>query len=140
MALFNTGGYESFDRLRALLYPGTDIVLICFSVDNPCSAQSVINIWGPEIRSYCHRCPIILVACKKDLRTDPQTIAELNKQGKKPVTSHMGRQIATQIKANAYIECSSKTGEGVRDLLIRAARLSFRQRTHRTTNCQCILQ
>ncbi len=107
--------------------------MICFSVDNPLSAENVIEKWAPEIRRYCDRCPIILVACKTDLRTDPKTLGE-------SVTSKVGRWIASQIKADAYMECSSKTGEGVQDLFIHAARLSIGKSSHRSVTCKCILQ
>lgn len=140
MALFNTFGLDNYDRLRALSYYGTNIVLICFSVDNPASLRNVIEKWAPEIRRYCDRCPIILVACKMDLRTDPETIAKLERIGEKPVTSRVGKQVAAQIKADDYMECSSKTGEGVQELLTEAAHLSFRNRSHRPVNCKCILQ
>jgi GTPase SAR1 family protein len=71
---------------------------------------------------------VILVACKKDLRTDSQIIAKLKQEGEKPVTMDIGRQIATQIKADAYMECSAKTREGVQDLFVHAARLSLKTR------------
>jgi GTPase SAR1 family protein len=72
---------------------------------------------------------VILVACKKDLRTDPEIIAKLKHEGEKPVTSEVGKQIATQIKADAYMECSAKTREGVQDLFVHAARLSLKKRS-----------
>ena len=33
MALWDTAGQESYDRLRPLSYPNTDVILICFSID-----------------------------------------------------------------------------------------------------------
>ena len=33
MALWDTAGQESYDRLRPLSYPSTDVILICFSID-----------------------------------------------------------------------------------------------------------
>jgi len=56
------------------------------------------------------------------------------------VTRDTGRQIAAEIRADAYMECSSKTQEGVQDLFIQAARLSFKKRSHRTSCVRCILQ
>jgi hypothetical protein len=38
------------------------------------------------------------------------------------------------------MECSSKTGEGVEDLLIHAARLSIRKSSNYPVRCKCILQ
>ena len=127
MSLFDTAGQEDFDRLRPLSYPDTNVVLICFSVDNPVSAASVVEKWTPEIRHFCGKCPIILVACKTDLRTDPKVIAKLKTQGERPVSMETGKQIAAQIRADAYMECSAKTREGVQELFISAAGMSFKK-------------
>jgi len=105
---------------------------MCFSVDNPVSATSIVEKWTPEIRHFCGKCPVILVACKVDLRTDPNTIAKLKAQGEKPVTAEAGKQLAAQIKADSYMECSAKTREGVQELFVAAARLSFKK--HRRQN------
>jgi Ras family protein A len=102
------------------------------------SAASVTGKWTPEVRHFCGKCPIILVACKVDLRKDPQNIAKMRAQGEKPVTNEAGKQIAEQIKADAYIECSAKTREGIQDLFILAARLSFKKRTYKKHR-KCVL-
>lgn len=41
LALWDTAGQEDYDRLRPLSYFETDVVLICFAVDNPISFQNV---------------------------------------------------------------------------------------------------
>lgn len=41
LALWDTAGQEDYDRLRPLSYPETDVILICFSIDNPDSLNSV---------------------------------------------------------------------------------------------------
>ncbi|CAF1075418.1 unnamed protein product [Adineta ricciae] len=128
LALFDTAGQEDFDRLRPLSYPDTNVVLVCFSVDSSVSATSVIEKWMPEVRHFCGKCPMILVACKKDLRMDPQTIARLKQDGERPISTEVGKQIAAEIKADAYMECSAKTREGVQDLFVQAARLSIKKR------------
>ena len=112
--------------------------MICFSVDSPVSATHVIEKWIPEIRHFCGQCPVILVACKKDLRTDPETIIKLKQDGEIPVTSEVGRQIAARIKADAYMECSAKTRECVQDLFVHAARLSLKKR-YRKPPSKCVL-
>jgi Ras family protein A len=139
LALFDTAGEEDFDRLRPLSYPDTNVVLICFSVGNSASAVNVSDKWSPEIRHFCDQCPIILVACKTDLRTNPQTIAKLKLDGAKPVTTEFGQRLATQIKADAYMECSAKTREGVQELFMLAARLSLEKRSRRKKHPKCAL-
>jgi Ras family protein A len=112
---------------------------MCFSVDNPVSAASVVEKWTPEIRHFCGKCPVILVACKIDLRTDARTIGKLKAQGEKPVTTEAGKQIAAQIKADSYMECSAKTREGVQELFVTAARLSFKKHNKRKKEKNCNL-
>lgn len=41
LALWDTAGQEDYDRLRPLSYPETDVILICFSIGNPDSLNSV---------------------------------------------------------------------------------------------------
>jgi GTPase SAR1 family protein len=33
LTLWDTAGQETYDRLRPLSYPQTDVILICFSID-----------------------------------------------------------------------------------------------------------
>jgi Ras family protein A len=143
MALFDTAGQDDANRLcplSYLSYPSTNIALLCFSVSDSISLVNVLENWNSEIRHFCGQCPVILVACKTDLRTDSCTIEMLERQGKKPVTTEEGRKIAAQIKADAYMECSAKTGEGVHDLFVHAARLSLEKRPHnRRSNRKCYL-
>lgn len=108
-------------------------------MDSPTSAGSVLTRWIPEVRHFCERCPLILVACKKDLRTDPQTIEKLKADGERPISIDMGKQLATEIHADAYMECSAKTREGIQDLFIQAARLSLRKSTRRRSRRSCFL-
>jgi small GTP-binding protein len=139
LALFDTAGQEGFERLRALSYSDTNIVLICFCVNHPASLLNVIYKWVPEIRHFCGQCPVILVACKIDLRTDSQTIAQLKREGEKPATYDMGKQIATQMKVDAYMECSAKTCEGVQEIFTHAAHLSLQKRSYWKRPIRCAL-
>ncbi|CAF0921059.1 unnamed protein product [Rotaria sp. Silwood1] len=138
LALFDTAGQEDYDILRPLSYNDTNIVLICFSINHPVSARNVIEKWNPEVRHFCRLCPIILVGCKKDLRIDPQIISKLKQDSEKQVTTDVGRQIAAQIKADAYMECSAKTREGIQELFVHAARLSLKK-SNRKKHSKCAL-
>lgn len=93
--------------------------------------------WIPEVRHFCGPCPVILVACKKDLRNDSEVIEKLKEEGGKPVTSDTGTRLAAEIKADAYMECSAKTREGVQDLFLHAARLSLKKRSPRKPRWHC---
>lgn len=68
LSLWDTAGQEDYDRLRPLSYPGSDVVIICYSIDVPESLANVTEKWLPEVRYFCKDVPIILVGNKKDLR------------------------------------------------------------------------
>jgi GTPase SAR1 family protein len=108
-------------------------------VDSPVSANSVVERWIPEVRHFCGQCPVILVACKKDLRTDSTVISKLKQDGEKPISTEMGRHLAQRIKVDTYMECSAKTREGVQDVFVQAARLTLKKRSARRVGKLCVL-
>ena len=117
LQLFDTAGHDDYDRLRPLSYPGTDVILMCFSIDSPDSLENILEKWTLEVKHFCHNSPIILVGNKKDLRNDPNTI--------NPVKTEEGQAMAEKINAFAYLECSARGKEGVREVFetaVRAAR------------------
>lgn len=98
---------------------------------------------------FCPNLPIILVGCKKDLRRDPRVIEELRKTSQRPVTPEevcvcfilsgetacrhippppQGMAVAQKIGAKHYLECSAKTGEGVREVFQYATRAALLSR------------
>lgn len=128
LALWDTAGQEDFDRLRPLSYPDTDVILTCFSVDNPDSLENIPEKWVPEVKHFCPNVPIILVANKKDLRHDEAVKSELSRQKQKPVRAEEGRAMAARIGAYDYLECSAKSKEGVWEVFEAATRAAFRKR------------
>lgn len=125
MALWDTAGQEDYDRLRPLSYPDTDVILMCFSIDSPDSLENIPEKWTPEVKHFCPNVPIILVGNKKDLRNDPGTIKELGKMKQEPVKPEEGRTMAEKINAFAYLECSAKSKEGVREVFETATRAAL---------------
>ena len=128
LVLWDTAGQESYDRLRPLSYPDTDVILMCFSIDNPDSLANISEKWAPEVRHFCPNVPIILAGNKKDLRNDENTKRELSKTKQEPVKSEEGSFICERIKAYAYLECSAKTREGVRDVFETAAKAALKNK------------
>ncbi|KAF8752556.1 small GTPase superfamily Rho family [Rhizoctonia solani] len=124
LALWDTAGQEDYDRLRPLSYPDSHVILICFAVDSPDSLDNVQEKWISEVMHFCAGLPIILVGCKKDLRRDPKTIEELRKTSQRP----QGMAVAQKIGARHYLECSAKSGEGVREVFQYATRAALLSR------------
>lgn len=130
LALWDTAGQEDYDRLRPLSYPDTDVILMCFSIDSPDSLENIPEKWTPEVKHFCPNVPIILVGNKKDLRNDPNTIKELSKMKQEPVKPEEGRAMAEKINAFAYLECSAKSKEGVREVFETATRAALQVCLH----------
>jgi len=135
LALWDTAGQEDYDRLRPLSYPDTDVILMCFSVDSPDSLENIPEKWTPEVRHFCPNVPIILVGNKKDLRNDSQTLRELSKMKQEPVKPEQGRAMAEQIGAHAYLECSAKTKDGVREVFETATRAALQSNKRKRKKC-----
>jgi Ras family protein A len=138
LALWDTAGQEDYDRLRPLSYPDTDVILMCFSIDSPDSLENIPEKWTPEVRHFCPNVPIILVANKKDLRNNEATKRELLKVKQAPLQHEEGLEMARKISAKNYLECSSKTKEGVRDVFEAATRAALEARRKKRKACRIL--
>ena len=90
LVLFNT------DRLRLLLYPDTDMSLICFSVVNRLSFKNAEK-WVDEIKHHCPNVPFLLVGTQIFFREDENTLD-------KPISFEEGKFLAKKLKAVKYVE------------------------------------
>ena len=117
-------GSKNYNKLQPLSYPDTDVILMCFSIGSPDSLDNTLERWIPEVKQFCPYIPVILVGNKKDLRNDPNTIKELAKMKQEPVKLEDGKNTAEKIDAFAYIECSAKSKEGVKEVFDTAARIA----------------
>jgi len=139
LALWDTAGQEDYDRLRPLSYPDTDVILMCFSIDQPDSLENIPEKWVPEVKHFCPNVPIVLVGNKKDLRNDDYTIRDLQRNKQSPVTFNEGEQMASRIGAKAYLECSALTKDGVRAVFEAATRAALqRKQVKKSKNCTLI--
>ena len=141
LGLWDTAGQEDYDRLRPLSYPQTDVFLLCFSVSNPNSFENVRTKWIQEIETHTPKVPILLVGTKLDLRDDRETLVELQEKRQVPITYTQGVQLAKDIKAIKYMECSAVTQQGLRQIFeeaIRAA-LSPNEKKSRRKSGGCLI-
>ncbi|KZV60273.1 hypothetical protein PENSPDRAFT_594263 [Peniophora sp. CONT] len=128
LSLWDTAGQEEFDRLRSLSYAETNVIMICFSVDNPVSLENVESKWIDEILEYCPGVKLVLVALKCDLRDDPAILERLARYGRGTVQYEEGLACARRIRASRYLECSAKHNRGVSEVFYEAARVSLATR------------
>ena len=128
LGLWDIAGGEDYDRLRPLAYPGTDVFLLCFSLDAPSSFANVKERWYPELNHHCPGVPILLVGTKEDLRDDPEVISHLASRGLSPITYSQGLECSRDIGAVRYMECSALTEKGVQEVFIEGTRAALRVR------------
>ena len=120
IGLWDTTGIQGYrDRPRPLSYPQTDVFLVCFSLDNPGSFENVKSKWVPEVRHHVKNVPIVLVGTKLDLRNDKETIEKLREKGLKPITYAQGLELAKDIGAGKYLECSAMAQKGLKKFLMK---------------------
>jgi len=129
--LWDTAGQEDYDRLRPMSYPQTHIFLVCYSVDSKNSLNNVKSKWFPEIKHYCPNTPIILVATKTDLRND---------ESRKMIEAKDGKNMADELGAVGYLECSARTGDGIQGVFDQAIRavLAPQRPNKRRTICEIL--
>ncbi|CAH2107031.1 unnamed protein product [Euphydryas editha] len=108
----DTAGQDSMSELRALCYPGTDVLMLCFSVVRPETFRSVAERWTRAVASV--NAPLVLVGTQCDLALDGRVIQTLKTRGEHAVTETEARALAAKINA-VYVETSAKTRKQLKD-------------------------
>ena len=65
---------------------------------------------------------IVLVGTRPDLREHPETIEKLRDEGIVPISYLQGSQMAKEIHAVKYLECSALTQKGLKNVFDEAIR------------------
>jgi len=125
LGLWDTAGSAEYDSLRPLSYPGTDVFIICFSISNPETFDSVKNKWLKEIEDFNTKTPFILVGTKLDLRDNQDTIESLKERNQSPITTDQGNALAKSIQAYKYLECSALTQKNLPNVFEDAVKAVF---------------
>jgi len=123
LKLWDSSGKPEYDKLRHIAYQDTDLFLICFSLVSPDSFESVKTKWLLELTQHCQDVPFLLIGTKLDLRDDENMISSIKEKDQTPITNAAGSQLATEIGAAKYLECSALTKEGMNDVFDEAARI-----------------
>uniref|UniRef100_A0A7S4JPA3 Uncharacterized protein n=1 Tax=Paramoeba aestuarina TaxID=180227 RepID=A0A7S4JPA3_9EUKA len=126
LGLWDTACSEDYDRLRPLCYPATDVYLIFFSVTSPASYENARHKWYPEMKHHCPGPPFIVVGSKIDLRKDKLVKEKLAERYLEPISYKMGEELARAIGADKYMEISSLTNQGVKEVIDEALLLVLR--------------
>ncbi|OGE54474.1 hypothetical protein PENARI_c006G05126 [Penicillium arizonense] len=135
LSLWDTAGQEEFDRLRALSYEDTHVLMLCFSVDSPDSFENVSSKWIAEINDNCPGVRVVLTALKCDLRKDDE------QNDTDAITFDQGLAKAKEIGAVKYLECSAVQNRGIRESFYEAAKVAMEVKpTGQSTSSQkCVI-
>lgn len=112
----------------------TDVFLAMYSVVSPVSADNIKNKWLPEVRHHCPDAKVILVGTKIDLREDPDVKERLRERKQQPKTTLDGEELAKEVGANAYMECSALTQQGLQDVFHTAIRAVISSSGNKASN------
>ena len=97
--------------------------------------------WFPEVSHHCPTTPIILVGTKLDLREDKETIEKLKEKKLSPITYAQALQMAKEISAVKYLECSALTQKGLKtvfDEAIRAVLCPQQRKPKKSKGCKLL--
>eukprot|EP01090_Pellita_catalonica_P005247 TRINITY_DN1515_c0_g1_i2.p1 TRINITY_DN1515_c0_g1~~TRINITY_DN1515_c0_g1_i2.p1 ORF type:complete len:181 (-),score=17.84 TRINITY_DN1515_c0_g1_i2:618-1160(-) len=97
-SLWDTAGQEAYARIRVMSYPNCDMILLCFAIDNRNSFNNVEQAWLPEIQHHAPETPFLLIGNKYDL---------FDADDEKMVKADEGKEMASRIGAEGYLECSA---------------------------------
>nr|XP_039260198.1 cdc42 homolog [Styela clava] len=116
LQLCDTAGQDEFDHLRPLCYAGTDVFIVCFSVVRPTSFHNIREKWWSEIKRHHPKTPVVLVGTQSDLRSSVDVLIDLARFSEKPVSEEEIQQLAHDIGAVRYVECSALTQKNLKEV------------------------
>lgn len=159
LVVVEAAGRVDYAKFRQCAYRKMDLVILCYSADNPKSLRAIKDNWVPELMTFAPNVPYILVGTKKDVReeqvlprqskikavSNPSIAGTTNvctEDLREFVTTRQGLEAAELIGAKDFIECSAMYRDGTRDVFETAAKIALRQsprrkkkRTYRAETC-----
>lgn len=92
-------------NIRDVVYKQSDACVVCYSVVDRESMESVKSFWVPEIRKFSKKIPIILVATQADIRLE---------NCDDHINLNEGKQLAKDLNVDNFIETSAFKNDGVK--------------------------
>ena len=102
--IWDCAGQEKFGGLRDGYYISTEVAIVAFDLTSPLSLNNA-GSWAKSVRRIAEKSPIIICGMKSDIKTH---LVQERLEYLVPKFEKIGLR---------YVEVSSKTGEGVSELL-----------------------
>lgn len=110
---------HEYTELRSFSYKDSEVLLLCFSVSDRDSFESIKEFWAPEVRDFLgKRVPVIVVATQTDTRSGLGG----------DVSREEGERMAKEIGAERYLECSSADSPSVHSVFENVVLTALKQR------------
>ncbi|XP_046366176.1 rho-related GTP-binding protein RhoJ-like [Haliotis rufescens] len=111
ISMFDTAGKKNFENLRSFTYRESEVLLLCFSTCDRETLASINDVWMPELKRHSkhtkQKRPVILVGTQIDLRFGNED---------SEVSTDEGVQLAKDIGADCYVECSARDHKGLKEV------------------------
>ncbi|KAK3591829.1 hypothetical protein CHS0354_007691 [Potamilus streckersoni] len=135
VSIFDSAGQHDLEGLRAYTYKDSEVYVVCYSVVDRESFHNVRDFWIPEAKSSTkRRKPIILVGTQSDLRSDKGCNVD------SVVKIDEGNELAKEIGADCFMECSSFHNKGVKEVFENAVQTALKYRKKKTNIFNRILR
>jgi len=118
LSLWDTAGSEDYDNLRLLVYPKTDIIILCINLADKNTLINVSSTWIPEIKKYCDDKPIILVGTQKDRRALEESSS--------CISGNEAKLFAVKHNLTSFVETSAKLNQGLNECFEEVCRQSLK--------------
>ena len=114
MQVWDTAGQESFKSITKIFYRGAHCVFFCFDITNSDSFDNMSQ-WQEEMlqQNGDEDVLMFLIGTKKDLEAE------------RAVSYEKARAFQKEKGIHFYFETSAKSGEGVEDVFVTAAKMLY---------------
>lgn len=99
LEIYDTAGQEDFTQIRTLVYPSTNVFIMCYSCVFGPSLTNIQKFWHPETDKVKPETPIILVGNKLDLAAE---------QPQEYIKAETAEKILSAISGKAALQCSAQ--------------------------------
>ncbi|WAR19657.1 CDC42-like protein [Mya arenaria] len=132
VSIFDSAGQHDYESVRAFSYRDSEVIVVCYSVLEKDSLLNVKDVWVPEARQLTKRKKaIVLIGCQTDMREEGNT---------DHVTTSVGNDLAKDIGADAFLECSSTSMSSISEVFQTVVKTALKSRKRKSSLIRRLLR